>query len=39
METRWNNEKDIVESPLSLVASSFCKIKDVTKAITPEIKI
>jgi len=38
METRWNNEKDIVESPLSLVASSFCKIKDVTKAITPEIK-
>ena len=38
METRWNNEKDIVVSPLSLVASSFCKIKDVTKAITPEIK-
>ena len=38
METRWNNEKDIVVSPLSLVASSFCKIEDVTKAITPEIK-
>jgi phosphoribosylformylglycinamidine synthase len=40
MSTEWkeNNEEKSVTSPLSLVVSGFSPVKDITIAVTPELK-